>query len=215
MRSAIVAIALTIGLAASTASAQAIYDNFGSGSGYVECGSFGTQTCADDMVVANGGRLTSFKYKFFNNGGDFFGGSETQSWDISLALDDGNGMPDPADTVLYTNSYVNANIPFGTVYEGNEALFAGNIVVSPGATIWGVVSGLGFNMGLRMNDAAPSVGSTDVNVYRFGDDFNGAVDGSMQGNSGWQLQLNAIVPEPGTLSLLGIGALALIRRRRN
>ncbi len=218
MRSAILALTLVVGVVASTASAQTIYDNFRNAQGgpTVECGSFGVQSCADDMVVANGGQLTSFKYRFFNAGGDFFGGSETQSWDIALLLDDGDGLPDASgatDTILYSNSYVNESILFSTEYEGTEALFASNINVAPGDKIWGVVTGLGFNMHLGLNDVAPSVGTTDNQFYRFGSDFNDTT--AAQPNSGWQLQLNAIVPEPASLTLVALGAIALLRRRRN
>lgn len=220
MRSMFLMTVMAIGLAASTANAQAIYDNFGAiaGNPYIECGSFALQGCAEDMTIADGGRLTSFKYKFWNAGGSFFGGSETQSWDIYLLLDDGDGLPEidgpTPDAVLYTNNHTNQTILFGTEYEGNESLFAANIVVSPGARIWGVVTGLGFNMGARLSELAPTVGTTDGNVYRFGDTTD-IFDVTTNGNFGWQTQLNAIVPEPTSFALVGLGAVALIRRRRD
>lgn len=219
MRIGIMALTLTIGMSVSSASAQTIYDNFGAPAfnQYVECGSFAMQGCADDMLVANGGRLTSFKYRFYNAGGSFLGGSETQSWDIYLLLDNGDGVPNlagpDADTLLYTNNHANETILFGTEHEVTESLFSSNIVVSPGARIWGAVVGLGFNMGASLNDVAPSVGGTDGVVYRFGE-TNDMFDVSSNGNSGWQLQLNAIVPEPASLTLFGLGAIALLRRRR-
>lgn len=217
MRTIALALVLVAAMSASAAFAQPIYNNFGAPelNPTIECGSFDVQTCADDMVVSGGGRLTSFRYRLYNAGGPFFGGSETQSWDISLYRDDGDGVPElgTGDQLLYTNSHVNETILFATQHEESESLFASNIIVSSGSRIWGSISGLGFNMQLSLNDVAPAVGSTDTFVYRSGE-TNDSYDVSQNGGTGWQMQLNAIVPEPATLTLIGLGAVALLRRRR-
>ena len=172
---------------------------------------FASQSEFGDQVAspAIGWLMDTFTFEYFASG---LAGTETAKLRFYANDGDGVGNFKAPGTLLYTSPDIplfNGNSPV-TVTD----LKALNIVIPPSFTWTVSVDGLaaGDTFGLKLYDP-PVVGSSYDDIWQ----LQGAnwglvkVDGS---TSNFGAQLIAVVPEPGTLSLLGLGALALMARRR-
>lgn len=172
---------------------------------------FASQSEFGDQVAspAIGWLADTFTFEYFASG---LGGAETAKLRFYANDGVGEGNFKAPGTLLYTSPDIplfNGNSPV-TVTD----LKALNIVIPPSFTWTVSVSGLSAaeTFGLKLYDP-PVVGSSYDDIWQLN---NGAwetikVNGQP---SNFGAQLIAVVPEPGTLSLFGLGALAMLARRR-
>ncbi len=175
--------------------------------GFNVCGTFDDSGgCIEDLHIVGGGTLETIRFAVEYAG---FGSGPTRDVDIGLLLDNGDNVPGPGDMPLFAHTEPDVNIPAG--FEGppnvvSVDVSAQNIVLPDNAVVWGFLQiQNGFNVGMPVNEI--TVGTSDDLVRT----VLGTPTGYPAGSSmGWEL---VVVPEPGTLSLIGLGALLLRRRR--
>jgi len=143
-----------------------------------------------------------------------YGGYRPKEGDVFAVITAGDGFEGDFAAVI---SDITSGLP------GGMAAFAGGI----SGTSYEVVFN-GFTAGDANGDHRASLGDLSLMAGNWNQsgkmwaegDFNG--DGTVSigdlcmlaGNWNWQLPASAPVPEPATLSLLALGALAVVRRRR-
>lgn len=173
---------------------------------------FASQSEFGDQIAspAIGWLMDTFTFEYFASG---LGGNEKATLRFYANDGAGEGNFKAPGSLLYTSPEIplfNGNSPV-TVAD----LKALNLVIPPSFTWTVSVSGLApaETFGLKLYDP-PVVGTSYDDIWQLN---NGnwqliKVDGVAHSNFG--SQLIAVVPEPGTLSLFGLGALALVARRR-
>lgn len=222
------AVALVTALSASSARAgvvTTIYDSIGpgtTGETYFTA-SANDQYAYDDLHVAGGGAIDTIRFAY---GTEFFGGQATGDAHVVLYLDDGATSPgslDTAeDTLLFSDNLrgiqaFTGNFGQVTYRVGEFGFHDPSIIIPDNATVFAGVSFTRISGGsLHAVYFAPiTVGSSDLFAYPEGGTPVNSIDfGLPENNSlGWEIDV-VPVPEPMTLSLLAIGGIALIRRRR-
>lgn len=173
---------------------------------------FASQTEFGDQVAspAIGWLVDTFTFEYFASG---LGGAEKATVRFYANDGPGEGNFKAPGTLLYTSPEIplfNGNSPVDI-----SDLKGLNIVIPPSFTWTVSVSGLAANetFGLKLYDP-PVVGSSYDDIWQLN---NGTwqtikVDGAA---SNFGARVIAVVPEPGTLSLFGLGALAMLARRRS
>lgn len=202
-----------------------IYDNILDGSEgidfYLFSGGNGA-TVHDDLHVVGGGPLVGIRFSY---GTEHFGGSVTGDALVRLYLDDGGssaGTLDTNDDTLLVTASVRDIVAtpgnFGA-FRSEEHLIAFDTppaIIPNNATIWASLTLSPTTVGaLRPVFHAPiGIGSSDALIY---DAVNNTtfdtVANGLPANAGLGFELY-VVPEPASLSLLAIGGLVILRRRR-
>ncbi|MCB9853492.1 MAG: PEP-CTERM sorting domain-containing protein [Phycisphaerales bacterium] len=204
---------------------SAVYDNIGGPNDGLSFSSnvLNDNWIYDDLHVSGGGLLAGFSFAY---GTEAFQGFAEGDGDVVLYLDDGATSPGVLDTnedtLLLTDNYRGLSATAGNfgavIYERQDTILpVPSIVIPDGATIWaGMKFSHAFGGNLHGVHFAPiSIGTSDQFTY---DDNNPPFDlvtFGLPANAGLGWELYTVpVPEPTTLSLLAIGGIALLRRRR-
>ncbi|HPF37364.1 MAG TPA: PEP-CTERM sorting domain-containing protein [Phycisphaerae bacterium] len=216
---------LTTGSAAVAGIPSAVYDNIG---GPNDGLSFSTNVLNDewiydDLQVSGGGLLAGVSFAYGTEAFQNFAEGDAQ---IELYLDDGATSPGVLDknedTLIFTDNYrgLTANTgPFGAVFFGRQDTIIPmpTSLIPNGATIW---AGMKFTHTAGGNlhgvhFAPVSVGASDPFTYDDDSPPFDLLNFGLPANPGLGWELYTVpVPEPATLSLLGLGGLAIVRRRR-
>lgn len=202
-----------------------VYDNTVSSSdfGFFSVDSSGrVAPSIDDLHVVGGGQLESVTFSMI---GQSLGGPVDAQ--VVLALDNGDGIPDyvvgggGTDAVILNRTLSNLGSPFiptgNASYVSFDAL-ADNVAIPSGATIWAHVGFTRFGFAADVDQVfhgPVAVGSTDGFVYKYGStgiEPEAAPGGGLFDGLGWKL---TVVPEPATLSLFVLAAVAALRRHRS
>lgn len=179
------------------------------------------QWAYDDLHVAGGGTLAGYSFAY---GTEAFQGFAEGDGQIALYLDDGAGSPGVLDTnddtLLLTEDFRGLSASagaFGAVVFEREDVFipVPTINIPAGSTIWaGMKYTRIFGGNLHAVQFSPiSIGSSDQFTYSDASPPFDLISFGLPENSGlgWELY---VIPEPASLSLLAVGAIALLRRRR-
>ncbi len=200
-----------------------IYDNIGGPSDGLGFSTIvlNDQWAYDDLHVSGGGLLAGYSFAY---GTEAFQGFAEGDGEIALYLDDGAGSPGTLDTnddtLLLTESFRGLAASagaFGAVIFEREDVFipVPSIVIPNGATIWaGMKYTHVFGGNLHGVEFSPiSIGSSDQFIYGDAIPPHDLINSGLPENTGlgWELY---VIPEPASLSLLAVGAIALLRRRR-
>jgi len=175
-----------------------------------------TTTLFDDARIVGGGELQDITFNMNYSGG--FGAPPTIDMfaDVSIALDDGDGVLQPeGETPLWEGSSETITLGQGEFGFTTVGIDPG-IVVPDDATLW-----VGFeirttedtfiNFGTQLFDDF-TIGSSDDNIYTF--DFDSGNLSSLP-NPGQGVGMGiTVVPAPGAAIGLAMGALGVARRRR-
>lgn len=201
-----------------------IYDNIGGpndGLGF-STNVLNDQWVYDDLTVSGGGLLAGFSFAY---GTEAFQGFAEGDAEVVLYLDDGATSPgtlDTAeDTLLVSESFQNLSATAGAfgavIFERQDVVYpAPSVVIPNGATLWGGMKYtriVGGNLH-GVHFAPVSIGSTDQFTY---DDNNPPFDlasfypDDPNAGIGWEL---SVIPEPASLTLLALGGVGLLLRRR-
>ena len=160
----------------------------------------------------------------------FYGGDGSLTKEFSIRADDGANAPS-ATTLATASINLSGDVGTGTWGTPREHALSTDITLSAGTTYWAVAEGGGFTgdpavatwATVKLSDASsPSVDiasaiaqtvflGSDVNKGIYTQNAGGAWGRSFSsGNLNFQLGTASAVPEPGMLSIFGLGALGML-----
>jgi hypothetical protein len=156
-----------------------------------------TATTVTTFTLPQGGSLAGYKFVFYAEN-DIFGAQDSAAFQGSIA--GGNLRLNQYDTTTQSLT----------------------VVLTPGALVNATLTSFGSGKFTGFGEALAtgnlSVLSTDGSNFDTSGDLGQALAFSLSGTTASvtvNYRTQSIVPEPGALGLIGIGALALIRRRRS
>ena len=172
---------------------------------------------ADDLTFAGGATVTGFTadFSFFNGAPVAVGGLEVWIFADAGGVPTGAGLPDPSTTaigggVITSFTQTDAGNGIDTVFAGD---FDSSFTALPGVTYWmSVVPVFNFPPQTGWNATAAISGNEAVSGFPLLGTQFWAGDGPLGGDAAFTL--TGVIPEPASLSMLGLGALGLLRRRR-
>ena len=182
-------------------SAWKIRTGLGNDSGVVAVTSNASAATAPELTTTITGLVDGQEYNIFGYFWSIADGVSTADWDIEFGLTSGSLTTYDAGSVSLSNVTNLSSTPLDTTTPADEfdaTSFTTSVLVSEGNR--------------RLIQVALGTATADVNgeIAVYIDDSAGDNNRSWYDGVGYE-----VVPEPGSLALLGLGGLCVLRRRRD